>query len=126
MANERLRATESFLAEGTVVQYRAVQGGTAEDQVKAVDGTTNEAFGVLQNDPAAGSEATVELMEGAGETKWEAGAAISIHALVGLDSVGRCVTVSGADAHVYGMARAAVGASGEIARIALANRILHA
>lgn len=126
MANERSRAAESFLAEGTVVQFRAVQGGTAEDQVKAVDGTTNEAFGVLQNDPKAGEEATVELMEGAGETKWEAGGAITIHDLVGLDSVGRAVVVSGAGAHVYGMARTAVSGTGLIVRIALANRILHA
>ncbi len=125
MANERLRATESFLAEGTVTQYRAVKGGTAEDQVIAVDATTDEAFGVLQNDPPAGGEATVELMEGAGETKWEAGGTIAIHDVVGLDSVGRCVVVSGADAHVYGMARTAA-VIGDLVRVALANRILHA
>ncbi len=125
MANERLRATESFLAEGAVIQYRAVQGGTAEDQVKAVDGATNEAFGVLQNDPPAGGEATVELMEGAGETKWEAGGTITIHQLVGLDSVGRCVVVSGANAHVYGMARTAA-TIGILVRVALQNRVLHA
>ena len=128
MANEALMATQSFLSEGgALTQYRAVTGGTTGDQVIAVSGATDRVVGITQNNPsAAGQETTVEQVNGGGETKWEAGAAVAINALVGTDASGRCVTKSVAGDFVYGRALDAAGAAGEIIRVALTDTVLHA
>ena len=126
MANEALKRTESFLAEGTVVQFRAVKPGTNSDQVVAVAAATDRAIGILQNDPVAGAEASVELMQGAGETKWEAAGAITKNDTVGVSANGRCETKSTAGDFVFGRAMDAAGGAGELIRVALTDTILHA
>lgn len=82
--------------ESAIGQYRAVKVGTGEESVTIVTADTDLIEGVAQFAVSAG-----ELTKGKrasirmeGITVWEAGAAITKGALVGVDGSGRCITAA--------------------------------
>lgn len=106
--------------ESALSQYRAVKAGTGEESVTAVTADTDIIEGVVQFAVSAGEltkgkRASVRLE---GITPWEAGAAITKGALVGVDSSGRCITAASGK-RVHGRALYAAGGSGDVIGVEL-------
>lgn len=108
-------ATENSLTSVTRVagadlsssQYFGVELSSGDVIVNSANGAV--AYGVLQNEPESGEEATVAI---SGLTKATAGAAISQDADVAVDAGGKFITAATGDA-IVGKALTAAGGDGE-------------
>lgn len=76
MAIEKQVLTMSYIAEEDLssYQYRFIALSTTENYVKAIDSTSEETIGVLQNAPESGQTAVVMIL---GITKVVAGSALN-------------------------------------------------
>jgi Uncharacterized conserved protein (DUF2190) len=100
--------------ESALFKYRACKAGSGEESVTACTADTDLIEGVTQFAVSAGElakdkRASVRLE---GITPWEAGGAITKGALVGIDSVGRCIALA-TGKRGHGRALMAAGASGD-------------
>lgn len=110
-----LKDTRVAGADLSAKQYHAVKLNSS-GLVIAVAGLTDDAYGILQNDPAQGEAAEICMI---GITKWVADSAITLPALVGPSADGQCDAKGGGlgsatTNRVLGHARSAAANAGEI------------
>lgn len=108
------------IPEAALTQYRAVKAGTAEESVTAVAADTDilegvAMFAVSAGEITKGKRASVRM---AGIAPWEAGAAITKGALVGVDASGRCIAAA-TGKRVHGRALFVAGGAGDVIGVQL-------
>jgi uncharacterized membrane protein len=100
------------IAGEAIVKFRAVVITGPEPTVEQADADTDIIYGVAQfsvssDEASKGKHVTVRT---GGITEWEAGAAITVNALVSCDADGKCKTAASGD-QVYGVALQTAGAA---------------
>lgn len=120
MAGHRITLTLPGLTAGLTLaakQYSVVKHGSTAGTVVAVTATTDNAIGIVQNDPAAGEAAEVAA---GGWAKALAGVAdLAVGEYVGFDSTGRVVDTTTDNRKIIGQALQASTAIGDIVEVLL-------
>lgn len=105
---------KGYDAEAAITKFRAVKVGSGAEGVTPVTADTDLIVGVAQFGVTAD-----EILQGKGAsvreegiTEWEAGGAITMGALVGVDSSGRCIALASGK-RCHGRARQAASGSGK-------------
>jgi hypothetical protein len=115
-----------FIANSTGLassQYKVVQLESTAGLVKVGTSATSTLIGVLQNDPAAGEEALVQV---SGIARCLAEASVTIGSFVTCSSTGRAKTTTTSDHRVFGMAIDASGSAGDLIRVLLPVHFMYA
>jgi len=97
-------------------QYRFVTL-ESDDCLDYADSTTDNPYGILQNAPTSGLAAAVKVF---GESKIEAGEALTVNTVVQTDATGRAITLS-TGGFPKGRITEAAGAAGDLAVVEMIN-----
>jgi hypothetical protein len=105
---------KGYIAQSVVAQFHAVKGGTLDETVTAVTGTTDQPIGVAQQGVVAAdvNKQAIDVRE-LGITKAVAGGVVAKDAPVGISAAGRFVAATGAGTKVHGIAKTAAAANGD-------------